>query len=174
MEQDQQQTGHENRAHWAFFERLDEVTSDIEDPGRWAMLRDVAVFQGKLALDALRDLALSPISMVAALLGFIRDPHKPGRYFYSLMKLGKRSDHAIGLFGAAEKAGLELEPDPGRSVDELVDRIEGLVVKQYEQGGVTATAKESIDKALDKLHEAAKKEMDSLRAQHAKERGHWR
>ena len=146
---------HHGNSHWALFQRLDEVSEEINDPGRWPMLRDLLVFQGKLALDALRDLALSPISLTAGLLGIIRNTDEPGRYYYSLMKLGKRSDQWINLFGAAENAGLEFTPENEPSVDGLVAHLETLVVKQYEQGGVTAQAKEAIDKVLKNVHETA-------------------
>lgn len=141
--------------HWVLFQRLDEVSEDIDDPGRWPMLRDLLVFQGKLALDALRDLALSPISLFAGLLGIIRNTEEPGRYFYSLMNLGKRSDQWINLFGAAATAGIEFAPENEPSVDGLVSHLETLLVKQYEQGGVTAQAKEAIDKVLKSVHQTA-------------------
>lgn len=147
-----------------FFDRLDAWAGEIEDPGRWALMRDVAVFQGKLALDALRDIALSPISITAALVGFIRDKDKPGRYFYPLMKTGRRTDTVINLFGASENAGLggALPDDP--SIDELVARFEKIIVREYESGGVTAQAKSAIDRAMDKVHEAAKREAENLNA----------
>lgn len=144
------------------FDRLDAWAGHIEDPGRWALMRDVAVFQGKLALDALRDLALSPISIAAALVGFLRDKDAPGRYFYPLMKTGKRSDTIINLFGASANAGLEEVMPDDPSIDDLVSRLEKIVVKEYEAGGVTAHAKAAIDKVMDKAHEAARREADNL------------
>lgn len=144
------------------FDRLDAWAGEIEDPGRWALMRDVTVFQGKLALDALRDLALSPISITAALVGFLRDKDKPGRYFYPLMRTGRRSDTIINLFGASTNAGLEEAMPDDPSIDDLVSRLEKIVVKEYEAGGVTAHAKAAIDKVMDKAHEAARREADNL------------
>lgn len=144
------------------FDRLDAWAGHIEDPGRWALMRDVTVFQGKLALDALRDLALSPISITAALVGFLRDKDRPGRYFYPLMKTGKRSDTIINLFGASANAGVEEAMPDDPSIDDLVSRLEKIVVKEYEAGGVTAHAKAAIDKVMDKAHEAARREADNL------------
>ena len=148
----------------SIFDRLDAWAGEIEDPGRWALMRDVLVFQGKLALDALRDLALSPISIAAVLVGFLRDKDRPGRYFYPLMKTGKRSDTVINLFGATDHAGLDstLPDDP--CVDELVARFEKIIVREYESGGITAHAKETIDRAIDKAHEAARREAENLNA----------
>ncbi len=132
------------------------VTVNPEEADRWSLLRDVAVFQGKLALDTLRDLALSPVSIGAAIAGVIRKPEDPGRYFYNLMQVGRHSDKWINLFSAAEKGGHQ---EPGKdtpSVDGLVDQLEGMILRQYEQGGVTKEAKEAIDRTLDKIHKAAK------------------
>jgi hypothetical protein len=151
-----------------FFDRLDVWAGEINDPGRWALMRDVTVFQGKLALDALRDLALSPISIGAAILGLVRDKHEPGKYFYPLMNTGKRSDTVINLFGAADNAGLDASTHNDPSVDELIKRFEGIIVKEYETGGMTAQAKEAIDKAIDKAfdkaQETAKREAENLNA----------
>lgn len=144
------------------FDRLDAWAGEIEDPGRWALMRDVVVFQGKLALDALRDLALSPISITAALIGFLRDKDKPGRYFYPLMRTGRRSDTIINLFGASAHAGLDQNVPDDPSIDELVSRVEKIIVWGYESGGMTAQAKDAFDKAIDKAHEAARREADNI------------
>lgn len=152
----------ENAGESSIFDRLDAWAGDIEDPGRWALMRDVLVFQGKLALDALRDLALSPISITAAIVGFLRDKDRPGRYFYPLMKTGRRSDTAINLFGAGEHAGLDMDVPEGPSVDKLVAGLEKIIVREFESGGLTAHAKEAIDRAIDKAHEAARREAESL------------
>lgn len=163
-DEDSSQANQSNR----FFDKLDDWAGDVNDPGRWALMRDVTVFQGKLALDAIRDLALSPISIGAAVLGLVRDKDEPGKYFYPLMNTGKRSDTVINLFGAADHAGLDATTHDDPSVDELIKRFEGIIVKEYESGGMTAQAKEAIDKAidktLDKAHETAKREAENLNA----------
>ncbi|MCB1693130.1 MAG: hypothetical protein KDI19_10210, partial [Pseudomonadales bacterium] len=53
----------------------------------WHLLRDVLAFQVKLALDGIRDLLLSPLSIIAVLAGVIASPRKPDRYFRRLMHL---------------------------------------------------------------------------------------
>lgn len=166
---DQQEPGPKNAG---LFKRLDDWADDkwggeMEDPGRWALMRDVAVFQGKLALDAIRDLLMSPISIVAALIGFLRDKDRPGRYFYPLMRTGRQTDTIINLFGAAEHAGLKERSEGTPTVDQWVSRLEDIVVKEYESGGVTAQAKEAIDRALDKAHATARREAESLKTKAA-------
>ena len=123
-----------------------------EAPSRWELLRDVAVFQAKLALDGLRDLLLSPISLVAALLDLLTGGDRPRRYFYELMHLGRRSDAWIRLFAAGDRVPPSEAVDRARedvSVDAVFNRLEGQLVKKYQRGGATASAKRAVDRALD-------------------------
>ncbi|MBQ74291.1 MAG: hypothetical protein CMQ20_04600 [Gammaproteobacteria bacterium] len=92
----------------------------------WHLLRDPIAFQFKLTLDALRDLLLSPISIVAALAGLIRRQDDPGKYFHDLLRLGHRSDRWINLFGKREP----LEDDlPGMSSDTYVRKMGSVPVR---------------------------------------------
>ena len=63
-----------------------------------AAFRQLLVFQVKLALDALRDLALSPLSVMVFLLDVILKPAPEQSLYARLMRLGQRSDRAINLF----------------------------------------------------------------------------
>jgi hypothetical protein len=114
---------------------------------RWHLLREVAVFQLKLALDAIRDVALSPLSLGAALLDLATGADREPLYFEQLLAVGRRSEGWIDLFGGPQ-AETRRE---GAGVDRIVGRIEALVVEQYEQGGMTAQAKAAIDRTLDAL-----------------------
>ncbi len=119
-------------------------------PNRWEFLRDVLVFQLKLLLDAVRDLVLSPVSIVAGVIDLISGDEPPGRYFYRLLAFGGRTDTWINLFG---KSGRPEEPggDESDTIDSLVAQVERLMVDQYERGGVTASAKQAIDRSLDAI-----------------------
>jgi len=119
------------------------------DP-RLRLAMDVFVFQGKLALDALRDLFLSPISIVAALFGVLTRSDNPGAYFYDLMRWGRRSDHFIGLFNAGLRPD---ERDDFASVDDFVDALEDVIVDEHKRGGVSAEAKAHFEKTLLRLEE---------------------
>ena len=70
----------------------------------WVILRDLAIFQVKLALDGLKDVVLSPLSLAAAVVGVLLPGARPGRLFYAVLRLGERFDRWLSLFGAAEKA----------------------------------------------------------------------
>ena len=121
--------------------------------GRWTLLRDVVVFQGKLFVDGFRDLVLAPISLIAALGDLILGSRKGSR-FYSVVIFGKRSESWINLFGAVKRVrpeADELEVGHGDSIDAVVERVESRIKDQYQRGGLTASAKDAIDKTLDAI-----------------------
>jgi hypothetical protein len=125
--------------------------SEQEIPDRMQLIRDAFVFQFKLLADGFRDLLLVPVSMAAAIVSLLKRGSKPGAEFYDLLRLGRRSEHWINLFGAASKVhGPAHEDDrfPGEDIDRLVSRVEAFVVEEYRSGGVTAQAKEKLDRAL--------------------------
>ncbi len=111
-------------------------------PSRWQLLRDVLAFQFKLALDGLRDVLLSPISITAALIGVFTNKDNPGKHFYRLMELGHDSDRWINLFSAYDD-----ETTP--SSDDLVRRAESMVKHEYNKGGVVTNLKNQTDHVLD-------------------------
>ena len=124
-------------------------------PDRWTLIRDLFVFQAKLLVDGLRDLVLVPAAFVAGIWSLVSsDNGRPGPQFYKLISLGKESETWIDLFKAYENAPEELRREHEfavKNMDELVGRFESFVVDEYERGGVTAQAKERIDKALDAI-----------------------
>ena len=126
---------------------------------RWTLIRDIAVLQFKLVVDGLRDLILVPVSLIAGLVTLIKgDEHT--NEFYDLLRLGKKSERWINLFGAAER--VHGKPDdedvlPVYDIDELVTRVESFVVEEYKSGGVTRQAKDRLDQAIDGLHRRVRK-----------------
>ncbi len=117
-------------------------------PSRWTLIRDVLAFQLKLFVDGLRDLVMIPISLGVAVLDLLGVGPRAGRQFYILLQVGRRTEHWINLFGATEHAEkLPVTPRPG--IDALVHRMERLVVQEYERGGITTSAKDAVDRALD-------------------------
>ena len=126
-----------------------------DHPDRWTLIRDLFVFQAKLLVDGFRDLLLVPASLVAGVWSLASgDSDRPGPQFYRLVSLGKESELWIDLFKAYENAPEEVRRQHELKVsnmDELVNRFESFVVEEYERGGVTAQAKERIDKALDAI-----------------------
>ncbi len=115
------------------------------------MIRDVAIFQVKLVADGILDLLFVPISLGAAVVSLLKGGARPGTEFYDVLRLGRQSERWINLFGAASNVHGPASDDdrfPGEDIDKLVSRIESFVVDEYRSGGVTAQAKEKLDRAL--------------------------
>ena len=138
----------------------DESQSTDQPTDRWTLLRDIAVLQVKLVIDGLRDLILVPVSLIAGIISLVKSGNEPATEFYDLLKMGRRSERWINLFGAAERVhGPASEDDQllPEDIDALARRVESFVVDEYQKGGVTKQAKEQVDKALNTLHKRAKR-----------------
>lgn len=132
---------------------MKEVTEiDSGSPPLWTLIRDVALLQVKLVVDGLRDLILVPASLVAGIISIFKMRNgKPGNEFYALVGLGKQSERWINLFGALENAPPDIVEEAyfgSTDIDDIVARVESFVVDEYQRGGVTAQAKERIEKAI--------------------------
>lgn len=128
---------------------------DLETQDRWTLIRDVAVLQVKLIVDGLRDFILVPISLVAGLISLFRAGDPSGNEFYALLRIGKRSERWINLFGAAERIPEPVEERvhfPDDDIDSLVGRVEAFVVDEYRKGGVTKQAKDQLDQLLNSVN----------------------
>lgn len=115
----------------------------------------MAVLQVKLVVDGLRDLILVPASLVAGIWSLAAgSSDRPGPQFYQLIRLGKQSEVWINLFKAYENAPPEVTQDYSfgeSNMDEIVRKVESFVVEEYRRGGVTAQAKDRIDRALNAI-----------------------
>lgn len=124
------------------------TSPDKPRKSRWEVLRDVLVFQAKLIVDGLRDLILSPISLMAGIIGLTFNPEDPGYLFRRVLYWGSRSEKWINLFG-------RWKPQES-SIDELFSKLERRIVSDYQEGGVTASAKNFLEKSLDTWDEQIK------------------
>lgn len=93
-------------------------------PGRWQTIRKLLIFQYKLLIDATKDILLSPLALGAALIDIIRPAPPEQMLFPELMKLGKRAERAINLFGVAPE-------EDEWTVDRLVDSVEETLRQRY-------------------------------------------
>jgi hypothetical protein len=138
----------------------EEARDSPAEHDRWALLRDILVFQFKLIVDGFRDLLLVPVSLVAGLFSLLRGGSRPGPEFYDLLKMGQRSERWINLFGAADRTP---DADDDRSspvrgdIDDLVRRLETFVVDEYRSGGITAQARSRLDSALAALRASTRR-----------------
>jgi len=135
--------------------------SEHTHPPVWTLIRDIAVLQVKLIVDGLRDLILVPASLIAGIVSLSKTTDgKPGAEFYSLVSAGKQSERWINLFGAIRNAPPEVVDEykfGNADIDEIVSRVESFVVDEYKRGGVSAQAKERIDKAMQAMQRRRKK-----------------
>jgi hypothetical protein len=125
----------------------------INAEGRWQFIRDVLVFQVKLLLDNVRDFALVPVSLGAAIIDLIFKGEREGALFYKVLRWGAHSEEVIDVYSAIE------HHDPGDfkvnreyTVDGVIARLEGVLVRECEKGGTAASIKAAMDRAIDQLH----------------------
>jgi hypothetical protein len=117
-----------------------------ENPSpRVELLRQAAILQVKLLVDGLRDALLIPLSIAAATIGLMRGGADADREFRRVIKLGRRSERWINLFGHQPPLRRNR---PGGSLDTLLDRVEAVVMDQYKKGQSEAEAREAIQKAM--------------------------
>jgi hypothetical protein len=120
---------------------------------RWRFLRDVLVFQLKLFLDNVRDFALMPASLAAALIDLVFRGEREGALFYKLLRWGSHSETVIDVYSAIEhhEAG-DFKISKDYTVDGIIARLESVVVREIEKGGTAASIKAAMDRAIDQLH----------------------
>ena len=115
---------------------------------RIELIRETAVLQLKLLADGLRDAALIPVSMLAAFFGLIRGGDEPDREYRQVIKLGRRSERWINLFGHQRPLG---NSHPAGSIDTVLKQVEDVVMDQYRKGRTSAEARTAIKAALDEV-----------------------
>jgi hypothetical protein len=90
---------------------------------RWRLVHDVVVFQVKLGMEAVLDLALIPASLAAAALDLALGNWRRPRWFHATLRFGERCEHWIDLWGVATP-GMDA---PQSDVDAAVRSIEALI-----------------------------------------------
>ena len=149
-------------------------TKDTASNTHWALIGRLITFQFKLAMDGLRDLLLSPVSIGFVLYGILVQREQPDKYFRRLMRFGRDSDHFINLFGEKQET---LGPKPeideidnemvlssanvadSRTVtsDDYVKKLESLILSEYKKGGCITELKHGTDGILEKLQSRAER-----------------
>jgi hypothetical protein len=130
------------------------VRLDSTDEGamtRWELIWKVIVFQIKLVLDGFRDLVLSPLSIIAAVLGVLASPNNPGYFFTRLLNWGRQTEKWINLFDQHSA------DDEDKSIDDYICHIETAIRRDHERGGVSASTQQKVDAILDNLRRAQRR-----------------
>lgn len=98
---------------------------------RYVLIRDLAIFQVKLAMDGVKDLVLMPLSIAAAAADILFPGTRPGHRFYGVMMVGERFDRWLNLFGAASAADAKRDGLFGASragSNSMLGRLEEIVL----------------------------------------------
>ena len=103
-------------------------------------VRRLLVFQVKLAVDALRDIALSPVAIIATIIDLVEKRRGKERMFDKLMQFGRISEKNINLFEGHRNAS--------RTVDTVLKQVEEILVNEYKHGELSAKAKAAIESKL--------------------------
>ena len=99
------------------------MTDKSDRDSRWQLVRDVAVFQVKLGMEAVLDITLIPVSLAAAGLDLLLGNWRRPRWFHAVLRFGERCEHRINLWGVATP-GMDA---PHSDADVLVRGIESLI-----------------------------------------------
>ena len=105
--------------------------NDTSRNSRIELIRKAAIFQLKLLADGLRDALLIPVSLIAALVGVLRGGDDPEREFRRVLKMGRRSERWINLFGHEKPLGRSVTTG---SMDAILEQVESAVIEQYRKG----------------------------------------
>ena len=145
---------------------------------RKQVFANVVIFQIKLAMDALRDLLLSPVSISCALFDIVQNNPPERSYYQKLMKLGYHSDRWLNLFAFRHKDSEQKSEgdtfaidndhvyasttNQEQNVDKLFDKIKQVLEQQLANGTNTATARLLVEKHLAKLNYITKQQSANI------------
>jgi hypothetical protein len=121
--------------------------NDSTESPRIRLARESAILQLKLIADGFRDALLIPVSLVATVIGLLRGGDDCDLEFRRVIKLGRRSERWINLFG--HQRPLEF----GRaasSMDHVLEQVEAIVVEQYKKGKSAVEAREEVRRVIER------------------------
>ncbi len=129
----------------------------VRESRRWRLARDIATLQVKLVVDGFRDVLLVPASLVVGLISLFGRGERTGEEFYSLLRLGKRSEKWINLFGAANRDREAGSSTEGEDIDRMVQRVESFMIDEYRHGRLTGQARDKLEAVIARLQAAAER-----------------
>jgi hypothetical protein len=115
---------------------MPESTPSSESPSRVQLLRDVLIFQAKLWLEGFKDIALMPLSGMAAAIDFVFG----STLLYGVMRLGDRFERWIHLYAALEDEPAETTSEGNlRTLDHLLNEAADGIEEQAPNGSSAAS-----------------------------------
>jgi len=128
--------------------------SELETSKRGELVRNAIIFQLKLMADGMRDLVLLPVSVIAAVIGFLRGGDEPERELNQVIDLGRQTEEWINLFGNHEA---QEDAHSMASIDALFTKVEDVLKRQYKADGTSERNQQEIDEALQAARDEARK-----------------
>ncbi len=119
--------------------------NDTKESPRARLVREAAVLQIKLLADGVRDAILIPLSLLAALIGLIEGGKDCDLKFRRVVKLGRRSERWINLFGDQPPLGAS---HPAGSMDSILNQVESIVLDQYRKGRTAEETRAAVKEAM--------------------------
>lgn len=124
---------------------------DDRDKSRLQLVLDILVFQFKLAADGLRDVLLSPLSLIAMIMGLVAGGNDPYRYFRDLLRFGRRTEIWINLFGYRKHAGTS---------DQFIAPIKDKVISEAQTNPWISKAGGELNRTLDSIGDQIKPDQE--------------
>lgn len=121
--------------------------NDSTESPRIRLARESATLQLKLIADGFRDALLIPVSLVATVIGLLRGGDDCDLEFRRVIKLGRRSERWINLFGHQRPLGFG---HTASSMDHILEQVEAIVVEQYKKGKSAVEAREEVRRVIEK------------------------
>ncbi|NNF15689.1 MAG: hypothetical protein HKN70_03025 [Gammaproteobacteria bacterium] len=126
----------------------------LPDNSRPVVLRHMLIFQLKLFVDGFKDLVLSPLSLIAGLIG-LAFGHRPGDLFYRTLRTGKRLERWIDLFGAINSNNVNESPETaqrrGQDLDALVERLQTTLLDPEARARLSEDSRKQLDNIIRKV-----------------------
>src|SRR5438445_13886914 len=93
---------------------------------RWQFWRDVLVFELKMFIGNLRDFALMPVSLGAALIDLTSKGEREGSLFYRVLRWGARSDQVLDAYSPIKHELKDRKVNHNYTVDPVMARLESV------------------------------------------------
>jgi len=133
---------------------------------RWKFIRDVVVFESKLALNNLHNFFQIPLTLAVAAFDLVIRGKTEGERFYKMVEMGRTIDDSIDIYSIIDHRARVVNKD--FTVDAVLAKVEGAIQREFEKGGTAAGVKQAVDKALDEMQaktgDAATKAADAAKA----------
>lgn len=120
-----------------------DAAGDDVHTSRLQLVWDVVLFQFKLLFDGIRDILLIPLSIVAGVLGLVAGGDDPQQYFRQLLRLGRRTEVWLNLFGHPGRQGTS---------DGLIDPLRERVFTEAKHNPWISRAGTRLNETLDSVN----------------------